>query len=69
MRRLFVKATGIGHGKIQEACFTHGVKLSLVWTVASGTEQQKLWSSCICCLASPHWRLSARTELPVLEPF
>lgn len=27
MRRLFVKATGIGHGKIQEACFTHGVKL------------------------------------------
>lgn len=29
MRRLFVKATGMGHGKIQEGCFTHGVKLSL----------------------------------------
>lgn len=24
MRRLFVKATGMGHGKIQEGCFTHG---------------------------------------------
>lgn len=67
MRRLFVKATGMGHGKIQEGCFTHG------WNSLFGLDCSQ-WHRVTETFEFMHLllgqsSLEAQMELPVLEPF
>lgn len=67
MRRLFVKATGMGHGKIQEGCFTHG------WNSLFGLDYSQ-WHRATETFEFMHLllgqsSLEAQMELPVLEPF